>query len=119
MAVALPRLDLKESRGRHLGPREIRDAAVRRKRKARHALSDKLIPDPLPRGALVGEVPGHDGKVEQCVLGDSQGGRNGDRTSATKCPQSERYGGQNDANIWSGQERRDHGKLVDALWVGK
>ena len=40
-------------------------------------------------------------------------------TSATKRPQSERYAGQNDANIWSGQERRDHGKLVDALWVGK
>ena len=40
-------------------------------------------------------------------------------TSATKCPQSERYVGQRDANIWSGQERRDHGKLVDALWVGK
>ena len=40
-------------------------------------------------------------------------------TSATKCLQSERYVGQRDANIWSGQERRDHGKLVDALWVGK
>jgi hypothetical protein len=40
-------------------------------------------------------------------------------TSATKRPQSERYAGQNDANIWSGQKRRDHGKLVDALWVGK
>ena len=34
-------------------------------------------------------------------------------------PQSERYVWQNHANIWSGQERRDHGKLVDALWVGK
>ena len=40
-------------------------------------------------------------------------------TSATKSPQSERYIGQKDTNIWSGQERRDHGKLVDALWVGK
>jgi hypothetical protein len=40
-------------------------------------------------------------------------------TSATKCPQSERYVGQRDTNIWSGQERRDHGKLVDVLWVGK
>ena len=40
-------------------------------------------------------------------------------TSATNCPQSERYVGHKDANIWSGQERRDHGKLVDALWVRK
>src|SRR5271167_2187894 len=38
---ALPRLDVKESCGRHLGAREIRDPAVRRKRKARHALSTK------------------------------------------------------------------------------
>jgi hypothetical protein len=38
-------------------------------------------------------------------------------TSATKRLQSERYVGQKDANIWSGQERRDHGKLADALWV--
>ena len=35
------------------------------------------------------------------------------------CLQSERYVGQKDANIWIGQERRDHGKLADALWVGK
>ena len=34
-------------------------------------------------------------------------------------PQSERCAGQNGANIWSGQERRDYGKLVDALSVGK
>jgi hypothetical protein len=50
------RLDLKESCGRQLGTREIRDAAVRRKRKARHALSGKTVSDPLSRGALVGEV---------------------------------------------------------------
>src|SRR5271169_4685247 len=37
---------------RHLGAREIRDPAVRRKRKARHALSTKPVPDPLSRGAL-------------------------------------------------------------------
>ena len=41
---------------------------MRRKRKTRHALSDKPVPDPLPRGALVSEVPGHDRKVEQRVL---------------------------------------------------
>jgi hypothetical protein len=28
---------------------------VRRKRKARHALSGKPVPNPLPRSALVGE----------------------------------------------------------------
>ena len=60
MGDALPRLDVEESCGRHLGAREIRDPAVRRKRKARHALSTKPVPDPLPRGALVGEIPGHD-----------------------------------------------------------
>ena len=42
--------------------REIRHPAVRRKRKARHALSTKPVPDPLSRGTLVGEVPGHDRK---------------------------------------------------------
>jgi hypothetical protein len=36
--------------------------AVRRKRKARQALSTKPVPDPLSRGALVGEVPSHDRK---------------------------------------------------------
>ena len=36
-----------------------------------------------------------------------------------QAPQSERYVGHKDTNIWSGQERRDHGKLVEALWVGK
>ena len=39
MGDALPRLDVEESCGRHLGAREIRDPAVRRKRKARYALS--------------------------------------------------------------------------------
>ena len=34
-------------------------------------------------------------------------------------PQSERDVARNHTNIWSGQERRDHGKLVDALWVRK
>ena len=43
-------------------PREIRDPVVRRKRKARYALSTKPVPDPLPGGALVGKVPGHDQK---------------------------------------------------------
>ena len=33
--------------------------------------------------------------------------------------QSERYVWLNHTNIWNGQERRDHGKFVDALWVGK
>jgi hypothetical protein len=41
---------------------------VRRKRKARHALSTKPVPDPLPGGALVGEVPGHDRKWSSRVL---------------------------------------------------
>ena len=41
---------------------EIRDAAVRWKRKARHALSAKPVPDPLPRGALIVKAPGHDRK---------------------------------------------------------
>jgi hypothetical protein len=59
---AFPRLDIKESCGRHLGAREIRDAAVRRKRKARHALSAKPVPDPLPCGALFYGAPGHDRK---------------------------------------------------------
>ena len=40
---------------------------MRRKRKARHALSAKPVPDPLPRGALVGEVRAMP-KVEQRVL---------------------------------------------------
>ena len=39
-----------------------RDAAVRRKRKARHALSGKPVPKPLPRSAVVEEAPGHKGK---------------------------------------------------------
>src|SRR6516164_6710507 len=39
-----------------------RDAAVRRKRKARHALSGKPVPNPLPRSAVVEEAPGHKGK---------------------------------------------------------
>ena len=56
---ALPRLDVEESCGRRLGTREIRDAAVRRKRKACHALSGKPVPNPLPRSPLVGEAPGH------------------------------------------------------------
>ena len=30
--------------------------------KARHALSGKPVPNPLPRSALVGEAPGHEGK---------------------------------------------------------
>src|SRR5438270_5148512 len=59
---ALPRLDVKESCGRHLRAREIRDAAVRWKGKARQALSAKPVPDPLPRGALVVEAAGHDRK---------------------------------------------------------
>jgi hypothetical protein len=61
MAVALfPRLDLEDPQGRDLGAREIRDAAVRRKRKTRHALGAQAVPDPLPRGAFVGELRGHD-----------------------------------------------------------
>jgi len=35
---------------------------VRRKRKARHALSGKPVPNPLPRSAVVEEAPGHKGK---------------------------------------------------------
>src|SRR6516162_3511067 len=67
---ALPRLDLKESCGRQPGTRKIRDAAVRRK--ARHALSGKPVPNPLPRSALVGEAPGHEGKW-RARPSDSQG----------------------------------------------
>jgi len=33
--------------------------------KARHALSGKPVPNPLPRSALVGEAPGHEGR-EAC-----------------------------------------------------
>src|SRR5215472_4506684 len=68
---ALPWLNVKESRGRHLGTREIRDTAMRRKRKTRHALSAKPVPDPLPRGALTGEVPDHD-RSGAARPGDSQ-----------------------------------------------
>src|SRR6516165_579185 len=39
-----------------------RDAAVRRKRKARHPLSDKPVTNPLPGSAVVEEAPGHEGK---------------------------------------------------------
>jgi len=42
MGNALPRLDVEESCGRHLGAREIRDPAVRRKGKARYALTLSL-----------------------------------------------------------------------------
>ena len=49
-----------------------RDAAVRRKRKARHALSGKPVPNPLPRSAVVEEAPGHEGKW-RARPSDSQG----------------------------------------------
>ena len=42
------------------------------KRKARHALSGKPVPNPLPRSALVGEAPGHEGKW-RARPSDSQG----------------------------------------------
>src|SRR5882757_5105783 len=61
MAVALFHgSNVKESCGRHLRAREIPDAAVRWKGKARQALSAKPVPDPLPRGAPVVEAPDHD-----------------------------------------------------------
>jgi len=45
---------------------------VRRKRKARHPLSGKPVPNPLPRSAVVEEAPGHEGKW-RARPSDSQG----------------------------------------------
>ena len=51
---------VEESQGGDVGAHEIRNAAVRRKRKTCHALGAKPVPDPLPRRALVGDLPRHE-----------------------------------------------------------
>ena len=45
---------------------------MRRKRKARHPLSDKPVTNPLPGSAVVEEAPGHEGKW-RARPSDSQG----------------------------------------------
>jgi hypothetical protein len=74
---------------------------------------------PVPTVWCVQEIDGRWGIVFDRVSGVSFAEQMWGDVGAIKCPQSERYVGQKDTNIWSGEERRDHGKLVEALWVGK